>query len=160
MPTKINLDLNIQYACNAACDFCNRLIDVFRIPDGSMTIDQVKQAIKEWKANDIHIKKLKISGGEPSLHPDIIEIVQLLLDSNIADRIWVLSNGLKKDMQKLPRGARWKVDPILDPKDGWKNHQPFLISPDDLGIRSDNCGITCSTMRRGPGYAARKTGQS
>ena len=141
----VNYDLNIGYACNAACRYCNRLIDEFRLPNASMTIAQVGTAIERWKAAGVTIKKLKVSGGEPSLHPDLVPIVQLLLDSGIVQTVWVLSNGIKQDLPKLPRGARYRVDPILDPKDGWKNHQPFLISPADVGIEAD--GSECSTRR-------------
>jgi hypothetical protein len=148
MATRVNYDLNVQYICSARCGFCNRGLDLFTIPNGAMTIDQVKIVIEKWRKAEIFIKKLKISGGEPSLHKDLVEIVQLLLDSGIVGTVWVLSNGIKKDLPKLPRGARWKVDPIvLSPKQGWKNHQPFLVSPDDYEIRSDNCGKTCSTVK-------------
>lgn len=144
---RVNYDVNVGMNCNASCHFCNRLIDLFRIPNSQMTVEQIASVIEQWKEHGVVVKKLKISGGEPSLNPNLVQICQMFLESGIVEVLWVLTNGIKDNLPSLPRGARYKKDPIIEGTDYQKNHQPFLISPDDLGIRSENCGTSCSTMR-------------
>ncbi len=79
--------LEITDVCNITCKGCYRLI----LGEGHKPLKQVKEEIlllKKWRNCD----NITISGGEPLLHPDIMEIVQFITDNKM--KSMMLSNGL------------------------------------------------------------------
>jgi hypothetical protein len=80
------------------------------------------------------------------LNKRLQKVIDMCLASGFIQKVSVLSNGLKVRF-KMPPKARWAVDPILEGNDEYKDHQPFLISPDDYGVRSENCGKKCLTAK-------------
>ena len=129
-PDAINLTVNVTKNCNTVCANCNRGIGVldwhgvrdFTREDAQRTVDAVI-------ATGTEVKKVKLSGGEPSLHPDIRGIVDVFLQ--ISNTIWVISNAIRprSELCELPQGAKWKLDHVND-----KDHHPFFMSPTDLGM--------------------------
>jgi hypothetical protein len=89
------VEIDITYRCNLGCYNCSRSCGNSEpIPD--MTIDQIKRFIDQTKAVNKQWKMVSILGGEPTLHPDIIEIATLL--SELDCKVLLVTNGLKKDI--------------------------------------------------------------
>ncbi len=139
----INLSVNITYRCNTVCAHCNRGIGALNwrsVPD--MTLEQAEKivaAIRE-RSDTLRVKKLKLMGGEPTLHARLPELVDLFL--SVASKVWVVTNNLKPDLPPLPNGARYKRM-VLNEKD----HHAFFVSPHDLGIEHEMKDIRhCTAM--------------
>jgi hypothetical protein len=71
------IEIDITYECNIRCDDCNR--SVGRAPsDERMDLDQVRRFIDESVASRIRWETIRIVGGEPTLHPELLEILYVL----------------------------------------------------------------------------------
>jgi organic radical activating enzyme len=65
------MSLKVTHDCNMHCDWCiDKRSKVY------ITMDQVQNALKQGKGAGI--KKIFIGGGEPTLHPQILEIAELV----------------------------------------------------------------------------------
>jgi len=128
----INLELNITLKCNLACSNCNRLCHVFRERTEHMSIEQIKKFIDQAKNNG-GINKLKVLGGEPLLHPQFVEIYDLLTS---AAKDGVI-NCIKIESNKTiipPKVENYNFVSWKGRVQSKKKHQPILWSPKDLGV--------------------------
>lgn len=65
------LYLNLTYRCNSRCQFCAADV-AYRENPRFLTIDEVQRLIGDGQYLDIFL-----SGGEPTIHPKIVSIVEL-----------------------------------------------------------------------------------
>lgn len=139
-------EINATHACNAVCKWCNRLVGVVDVPDSDVTPRQIDKMVDVMKRTHFRTHRVKISGGEPAENPHLPEIIWKVSEK-ITSNILVLTNGTEPERRKaikLPEGAKW----IRSPLDR-KRHDPFLISPMDLGFRSTlPLNKKCETMSR------------
>jgi len=97
-PTNLNaIELNLTYECSLKCYNCDRMCGKAE-SDDRMTVDQVRRFIEESKALGREWERVRVTGGEPTTHPDIMEIVGMLLDYRNASLpetsyVQVVSNG-------------------------------------------------------------------
>ena len=91
MTVTVNVDINIHTVwlvitskCNNNCSFC-----YYKKRSEEMSLETIKKYI--ILLNKIKPKKIILIGGEPTLHPNFVDIVQLLYQNNF--KISVVSNG-------------------------------------------------------------------
>jgi len=89
-------ELIITERCNFNCHYCRGLEDYIY---GSrtkkrLTLDEIKTIIDIW-CKDTPLKNIRFSGGEPTLHPNIKEIVSYAKMKGIS-RIALSTNGSNK----------------------------------------------------------------
>jgi len=78
--TAINsVEMILTEECNLKCFNCDKMCGKAE-SFGRMTVDQVKKFIEESKECGKQWGRIGISGGEATLHPDIMEIVGLVLE--------------------------------------------------------------------------------
>ena len=68
----LRVEIDITRECNWNCSSCNRLCNIRKHNKSSyMTLSEVKSVVKQIKKASKHYKidKLKILGGEPTIHP-------------------------------------------------------------------------------------------
>jgi uncharacterized radical SAM superfamily Fe-S cluster-containing enzyme len=104
------IEIDITYVCNLTCPNCNRSCG--QAPTGErMTLDQIDLFVKESISKSIKWERIRLLGGEPTLHPDFFEIISLLISyrntfSNDTV-IEVSTNGYGKKVEsiiaKIPR---------------------------------------------------------
>lgn len=71
------ITLDITHSCNLLCYNCSRSCG--EAPsDRKMTIDQIQKFIKESINRNMRWERIGVLGGEPCLHPNIFEILNLL----------------------------------------------------------------------------------
>lgn len=120
------------YRCNMKCDMCNRGIDKFPWQKSDLTVEDVKEAGEMLIATGLKVNKVRITGGEPTLHPQLKEICDVVRDVWQIQRMTaVLTNGSTKESRPRKIWARYKADVVE------KMHRPYSISPADLGLRGD-----------------------
>ena len=72
------IEIDITYKCNLKCMNCNRSCRQ-AASEECMSVEQIEKFIKESKEQKRKWEQITIAGGEPTLHPNIFDIIQLLL---------------------------------------------------------------------------------
>jgi hypothetical protein len=137
-PLTTRIDLDLTYNCNLKCPCCCRSCS--QAPaDEFISPSQVEKFIAESIRTNRKWKRIDLIGGEPTIHPDFMEILDLIhsykMDHSPATAIWLRSNGhgdrYKEIVGKMP------LDVIVEhqPKtmDYFrKNYYAFNVAPIDL----------------------------
>lgn len=73
-----DIQLYINTACNMACHNCDAAVRIAPNKKEMMTVDQIKRFVAE--SNDLGIKweRILLIGGEPTIHPNLIEIINTI----------------------------------------------------------------------------------
>ena len=104
------IEIDLTYACNLRCLNCNR--SVSQAPEKLyMSRERIKQFIAESIARQKHWKNIRLLGGEPTLHPEFLGILDDLLQYRKSVPhcvIEVVTNGngkaVKAMLKKIPAG--------------------------------------------------------
>jgi len=85
------VELNICYHCNLKCAFCSHFSD--RMKPYFMSPKKVGRDLSIL-AEFLSVDYVTLLGGEPLLHPKIMDIIEEVRNSNIGKKIRVVTNGL------------------------------------------------------------------
>src|SRR5574340_157281 len=134
----VNVELNITLRCNQRCPNCNRLCNLFPEQTADVDLDAIDNFCYDTRA--IPVKRVKLVGGEPTMHPEFIEIVEMLgmaVSEGGIGSVKIDTNGTRvlPDID-LPPGIRWSG---RHPRK--KRHLPVLWSPTDLGLPVKPCSM-------------------
>ena len=80
-------------ACNLACEGCYRA----NVPGGHKTLAQIRHELRVFKS----LRKtdgISIAGGDPLLHPDIIEIVSMVTDGGLKPIVNTNGQALTREL--------------------------------------------------------------
>ncbi len=84
-------EISIVYHCNFSCRSCShlspRMDRYFVNPDG------IFKAMSALSKN-YHPKHVRLVGGEPLLHPNLLDVIDAVRDSGISECIRILTNGV------------------------------------------------------------------
>jgi len=139
IPNLKKIELDITYICNLTCSGCSR--SSAQAPSSMhMPIEVIQNFLKETETKGIRWESLHILGGEPTLHPDFVEIVLTLdewfqMHSPETD-LKVITNGVSKltqsNLEKIPE--RWHYDNSfkIDFQKATSHFEPFNLAPIDL----------------------------
>lgn len=134
----IQVELNVTLACQSRCACCDRLCDLFPKRTDHMTVEQVNAFVTDAKQHG-GVTKVRVLGGEPTLHPQIDEVLNILtvaIVEGVIGAIEINTNTLVRGWKEIRSrhsqpGIRWDKSPVKR-----KNHLPFLWSPRDLGFKT------------------------
>lgn len=92
------LRLSVTDVCNFRCNYC--LPDGYQRQDGPafLSVDEIRRIGRAFA--DLGTWKIRLTGGEPTLRPDFLDIVRALKDIDGIDRLALTTNGYR-----LPRKA-------------------------------------------------------
>jgi len=100
------IEIDITYNCNLKCLNCDRSCKQAESEE-RMSVEQLKKFIKESIEQKRKWEKIRITGGEPTLHPQILDIIQLLLSykKNFSPetRIQLVTNGFGLKVKNVLR---------------------------------------------------------
>lgn len=146
------IEIDITYLCNLHCLNCNRSVRQAR-EALHMPAERVRECVREWISRGKRWSRIRVLGGEPTLHPEFLEIVDALRryrEWHPACVVEVVSNG-------HGRAVREKLD--LLPPDVWVENSrksgpvqisfgPFNLAPaDDPAYRNADYSNGCAVMR-------------
>ena len=117
------IELEINTACDLACFGCDRMSDVTTAPN--MTVSQVELFVKESLELGWKWERIRLLGGEPTLHPQFFDCVHLLVGYRRAFPdvfLQVLSNGQGKSARYAEALKILDVDLHFEQK--WAGVQP------------------------------------
>ncbi|WP_425037299.1 radical SAM protein [Primorskyibacter sp. S187A] len=97
------LEIDLTYRCNMRCNDCNR--SVTQAPENTqLDHADIQRHIQDWIARSYRWDRIRLLGGEPTLHPDFLRIVE---DLKVYRRehapkliIEVISNGFGERVNK------------------------------------------------------------
>lgn len=99
------INITINNYCNLTCFSCDQFVDSAPSKD-KMSLQQIKDFVKESQELGWVWEEIRITGGEPSLHPDFKEILNVINDGlkqnylpNLTLKI--ISNGTGKKVRKI-----------------------------------------------------------
>ncbi len=129
-----DIEIDITYNCNLRCFNCNR--SCRQAPTKkNMSLEQIERFIKESKDKNIKWRKISLVGGEPCLHPNILKIIDLVLDYkkkfSKQTKIYLVTNGLIKNILKeVPKSINIvNSEKQSSAQDGFES---FNVAPIDL----------------------------
>jgi len=98
------VEIDITYACNLKCIGCNR--SCTQAPHNHhMPVERIEQFLAETDRRKIFWESVHVMGGEPTLHPEFLRIIELLEDyfsiNSPGTERKVISNGHGNHVQEL-----------------------------------------------------------
>lgn len=146
------VEVDITYACNLKCFNCNRSCQ--QDPTGvRMSTEQMRHFLEESRGRGIRWKSIRLLGGEPTSHPQFLEIVNLVLEYrdkfSPKTRIEIFTNGngerANRMLSLLPPGVQ--VNNTAKVTNVQREFQTFNVAPIDLeeyhgADFSNGCGVT------------------
>ena len=82
--------VNVGYECNSKCFFC--YYHISRLKKQRFSVETIRNQLDIFKR--FGVRDVDFSGGEPSIHPNILELLQLALDTGFRNRC-IITNGFK-----------------------------------------------------------------
>lgn len=154
-----SIEILVTEDCNLKCYSCDKMCSKAESSD-YMTVEQIRKFIDESLSCNKMWTRIAISGGEPTTHPDILEIVGMLLDYRnrflpITSFIQVVSNGYEQSsevIQNINRTFKQVVRPSMASNslilNNSKRNKVVLHSPIN-GAPVDNPAFSGSEYRNG-----------
>ena len=127
----VRYQISLTYRCNLRCKDCYMFNDHLDWPDSDITVEDIRKGGQLLKQHGIVIQqKLRIGGGEPTLHPRLKECCLAAREEWKKGVPLIMSNMI----ESIPSGtkARLRRSPMGEFK--LSCHRPQLISPADLGM--------------------------
>ena len=122
-----SLETNITYYCQNKCVSCNHMIPLVEHPY------HVDPAIIERDlavmSKVSHAAEFSIIGGEPTLHPAIMDIIRIVHKSGIANNVLTYTNG--QAMRHLPDAFYEELDRLVI--------DPYKIDDDTRAYITEKC---------------------
>lgn len=105
-PTEDLIEIDVTYECNLKCVGCNR--SCRQAPDETrLSPAQLQKFIDETISTGRKWKRIRVLGGEPTTHPEIVQILWMLADykteCNPDVFLEVVTNGLWEGLHSLIR---------------------------------------------------------
>ncbi len=137
IPNMEKLEIDITYSCNLNCINCCRSCS--QAPENKhLTIDIIEKFIEDSDKKKKKWKSIHVLGGEPTLHPNFIEIISLLdkyfKKYSPNTELKVISNGfgsfVQEQLNKLP--DYWVYTKSFKENAIIEYFEPFNIAPIDV----------------------------
>lgn len=89
-----HLETDIGTACQLSCCGCNHLVPLWR--EAGVWRSEPEQVARDLNhlATIMHAGAWGALGGEPLLHPQLVDILKIARESKVADKIEVWTNGM------------------------------------------------------------------
>lgn len=148
------VQLDLTEFCNMRCYQCTRVVDDAK-SDRYIPMGYIRRFVEESLDLDWGWLGISLIGGEPTLHPDIVAILNLMSGYrkyNKGCTIDLGTNGgpgLQRLLRQVPSNIVISNASGEKRGDGDPHHRDFYIAPEDLGAdledsccsRPYNCGI-------------------
>lgn len=127
------VEVNLTAHCNLSCYGCDH---------ASPARDEEYLSVEGLAADlaalsDVyHVFEFFLTGGEPLLHPRLVEVIDTIRDSGVAEKIAVVTNGAL--LHKAPAGLWERIDKL------WVSLYPGVkrkLSEDEIRQQAERSGV-------------------
>ena len=135
------IEIDITYDCDLKCFNCNRVCGLFPSKE-AISVGQIQKFINESIEADKKWDRITVMGGEPTLHPDLFKIIELLLsykrNFSPETKIAMVSNGYSgKTGDILSRMPKEVEISNTNKKSPVQQHRTFYRAPIDFKMFKD-----------------------
>lgn len=102
--------ISLTDACNCTCFYCHNEGQGHEKQKNYITLDFINNFVKFARENHITIKKISITGGEPTLHRDFLSIAKSL--KSISKEVVLNTNGLLLNFEKIDEIKKLGINEI------------------------------------------------
>lgn len=99
------IELDITQRCNLRCNNCTRRCDLFKGQGSDISVDSIAHFTEESQRVAHPWLRIFLMGGEPTLHPNLLDIVRVLLDykkrANPAVILCLVSNCFAQESREI-----------------------------------------------------------
>lgn len=152
------LELHLEARCNLSCSACSRASFLAKHPMERLTLADVTEVFRQVdELRPRWTPRVIIIGGEPTLHPQFLEICKMSVEWSRCHRpdnfVQVFSNGTTERTRALLERARLEHNCSI-PKDEWKTESitgenagsikwrmDTYVSPTDAGLTFEDHGV-------------------
>lgn len=141
-----SIEIQVLLACNWSCSACDQHSNfhgISYIKKGTMTLAQIQHFIDELKTANGYFGRIRLVGGEPTMHPKFAEIVRLLHESLVPAHVGgleLITNGDNNSHKIEPVRHLLRVR-ISNERDKQRSHVANLpATPASLGYQGKRCG--------------------
>lgn len=121
-------EINLTEHCNLKCAGCNHASHL--LPKRFVALDTVKRDLEKL-ATVMLLDELKLVGGEPLLHPELLPILRIARASGVARQLTLVTNGVL--LHKMPDEVFWLIDRL------WVSRYPGVKVQFDLAALQKKC---------------------
>lgn len=86
-----SIEVNVTEHCNLRCYGCDHAAPIK--PADYLSVENLAKDLAAL-SQTVVAKEFKLSGGEPTLHPRLVEVIHVIRRSGIADKITLITNGV------------------------------------------------------------------
>ncbi len=130
------IDFYVTMKCNLACDFCSIVAGEYNHQD--LPLPRMLEIIAD--AADLGLKELHFSGGEPTVRPDLEDMIKFADDLGIHTRI--ITNGYKLPRKRIQRLVDSGLKDVMISIDGMEKQHNIMRGKPDGFVR------TLTTVKR------------
>jgi len=117
LETPLSAHIDVCSVCNFKCSFCfqadNKAMKKANLKRGMMPLELFKKIVDDLKEFPEPVKKVKIGNhGEPTLHPDLAEMIAYVKQAGVADVVELFTNGSKLEPELNSAMAEAGLDRI------------------------------------------------
>jgi len=156
----LNFHVDMTLRCNGGCRDCMKILGLAPLDHlesdlSEQDVDLVERLLKKYK---LRLRRLRISGGEPLMHPRFVSMFKLIKSRWNPIVIRVYTNGLFPLPPEIDNSIA-TMRP-LSMKEKKIRHVSFYASPADLGIEPVNGFANACRMSSGCGRSVNAFGFS
>ncbi len=91
-----HIAMDVTQACQLSCVGCNHSVPLWRVRPGGPWNESPESVARDLKniSRVAHTQEWAAMGGEPLIHPKLVDILKVARDSGFMDQIQVWTNGL------------------------------------------------------------------
>jgi molybdenum cofactor biosynthesis enzyme MoaA len=153
IPPSVNIFVKVTQGCNARCLFCSNA-DTKPVY-GRFNVSKLFAVIQEFQNSGIHINRLNITGGEPSLAPDTVHSIleECSVATNKHIHVHLNTNGLLQQSREMMKNPRWNsISMSLHHYDLNKLSELYGVKLPDTafafdGIDMDRVNVSCNLIK-------------
>lgn len=108
----VTVEIHIVDHCNLNCAGCNHFSPLAE--PWFISVEEFKNSITLLKQNIPTVKELLLLGGEPTLHPQLLDLCKIAREILPKERIRILSNGVNTSILKKSLNEFAKIDICID----------------------------------------------
>jgi len=147
--TNLSLDINLNYMCSLSCVGCNRILYKRQNPEYNISIDKIIKCLEDIEKNNVHLQHIGLSGGEPTLHPDIMQICSKVIKLKSKNcKVQLVTNGYsQKTKNIIPKiesmGIKIYNSQKSNTKEDIKGFHSHTVTPNEVHQLSNETLLCC-----------------